>query len=63
MTIYITGNLKFLLNYSLNYIFLTLILTSRLKGLGYKVERPPLKIGRYKMMKHEKRKPQLWSKR
>ena len=35
----------------------------RLKGLGYKVERPPIKIGRYKMMKHEKRKPQLWSKR
>lgn len=35
----------------------------RLKGLGYKVERPPIKIGRYKMMKHVKRKPQLWSKR
>lgn len=35
----------------------------RLKGLGLKVERPPLKIGRYRMMKHEKRKPQLWSKR
>lgn len=35
----------------------------RLKGLSYKVERPPLKIGRYKMMKHKKRKPQLWSKR
>lgn len=35
----------------------------RLKALSYKVERPPLKIGRYKMMKHQKRKPQLWSKR
>jgi hypothetical protein len=28
-----------------------------------KVERPPPKIGRYKMMRHTKRKPQLWSKR
>jgi hypothetical protein len=35
----------------------------RLKGLGYKIERPPPQIGRYKMMKHTKRKPQLWSKR
>lgn len=35
----------------------------RLKGLSYKVERPPLKIGRYTMMKHQKRTPQLWSKR
>ena len=35
----------------------------RLKGSGLKVERPPNKIGRYKMMKHQKRKPQIWSKR
>lgn len=35
----------------------------RLKSAGIKVLRPPYNIGRYKMSKHKKRKPQSISKR
>jgi beta-1,4-galactosyltransferase 1 len=35
----------------------------RIKGTGLNVERPPVKLARYTMIKHEKRKPQVWSKR
>ena len=57
-----------LLLMSKNYIYYYLgaeddDLYYRLKGSNLKVERPPVKIGRYKMMKHQKRKPQIWSKR
>jgi hypothetical protein len=35
----------------------------RIKGAGLKVIRPSVRIARYTMIKHVKRKPQVWSKR